>query len=466
MNIFIFNKSLRLIDNTTLIHQMREYGSIVPIFIFTEQVNLNKNKYASNNSIQFMVESLIELYDEINKYNGKLYLFNNDNFIKVLKEIQNVHNINSIGMNIDYSPYARNRELLLKNFCDHNNIKLIMDEDHVLYNILDGSTLKKDKTPYTIFTPFRNFCMKNLSVRKPNKFNNFDFYKFNKLSLLSSCINIKDIHKFYEYNKYSHVTGGRSYALNILKNATKFNDYEKNRDFLTYKTTYLAAYNHFGNISIREVYYAFIQNKGIINELHWRDFYYNLFYNFPHMLEGQLNGINKSFKSKFDNIKWNYNKKLFKKWCDGKLGIPICDAGMRQLNLTGFQHNRLRMICSSVLSKLLLIPWHWGEKYFAQKLTDYDCIQNGGGWGWGCHGIDPNQVFRIFSPKLQSEKFDPDTVFIKQYIPELINIPSKDIHNWESEYINYKNIYYKPAINYKESRKKSLEELYRVNKIK
>ena len=186
------------------------------------------------------------------------------------------------------------------------------------------------------------------------------------------------------------------------------------------------------------------------------------------MLAGMIGKKNKAFKPKFDQIKWNYNKKLFERWCTGTLGIPSCDAGMRQLNQTGFMHNRLRMLTAAVLTKLLLIPWHYGEKYYATKLLDYDCIQNGGGWGWTVTGIDPTQLFRIFSPKSQSEKYDPDCEFIKKYIPELKDLDPKEIHNWEETYETHlKNgiKYYKPAIDYSEARKNALKEFYRVNKL-
>lgn len=467
MNIFLFNKSLRCIDNTTLINQIINEKNIIPIFIFTEQVNISKNKYFSNNSVQFMVESLHELSNTIHKkYNGKLYFFHNNNFINIFIEIIKNNNINSIGTNFDYSPYAINRQTILKNFCTKNNIKFYIYEDHLLYNILEGQTFKKDNTPYTVYTPFKNYCLKNLKVTELNKFNKFEFIKNKKLEDNKYYINNSDIDKFYEFNENANIKGGRSNALIILKKIIKFNNYDKSRDYLTYNTTFLAAHNHFGTVSIREVYYAMKKYKlyGLINQLIWRDFYYGLNYFYPHMLEGQIEGINKAYKPKFDKIKWNYDEVLFKKWYNGILGIPICDAGMRQLNKTGFMHNRLRMITANVLTKLLLIDWKWGEKYFATKLIDYDSIQNSSGWQWTCCGIDPAQPYRIFSPQLQSKKFDSECIFIKKYIPELIDIPSKDIINWEYEYNKYPNINYPPpAIDYKYVRERAIKEYKKVN---
>ena len=463
MNFFLFNKSLRLIDNTTLIEQITNETNVIPIFIFTEQVNKHKNKYFSNSSVQFMCESLNELSKDIQSKKGKLYFFHSDNLIKVFEDFENIH---SIGTNYDYSPYAKERQELLKKFCVKNNIKFYIKEDHLLFNIVDSNqTFKKDNTPYTVYTPFKNHCLKNLNVDEPNKFKNFNFKKHKKIENNKYYINKKEIDKFYNKSENININGGRNNGLNILKNIKIFKDYKENRDYLMYNTTFLAAHNHFGTVSIREVYYYMNKHKldSLIEQLICRDFYYGLYYHYPHMLFGQINQENKAYKPKFDKIKWNYDQELFNKWSDGKLGIPICDAGMRQLNTTGFMHNRLRMICANILTKLLLIDWRLGEKYFAQKLVDYDCIQNSAGWNWTCCGIDPAQPFRIFSPELQSKKFDSDCIFIKKYIPELNDVLNQDIHVWETSYIKYNNINYpQPQINYKKSRENGIREFKKV----
>lgn len=468
MNIFLFNKSLRCSDNTTLIEQIKIENNIIPFFIFTEQVNQNKNKYFSNNSVKFMCESLHELSNEISKFNGKLYFFHSDNFIKVFNEIIKKNKINSIGTNFDYSPYAKQRQDLLNEFCIKYNITFYNKEDHTLYNILSGECYKKDGTPYSVYTPYKNHCLKNLTVPLPNKFKKFNFIKNKELENNKYYISIKDINNFFieEFNQLSNVLGGRSNGLKILKNINNFKDYSKERDYLTYNTTFLGAHNHFGTVSIREVYFAMekYKLKGLIEQLIWRDFYYGLNYHNPHMLHGQLHGENKAFKEKFDKIKWNYNDELFDKWCQGKLGIPICDAAMIQLNTTSFMHNRCRMITSNILTKLLLIDWRWGEKYFAKKLLDYDSIQNNSGWLWTCGGIDPQNAFRIFSPQLQSKKFDKDCVYIKKYIPELIDIPNIDIHEWETAYVKYSNVSYpSPQIDYKKAREHGIKEYKKIN---
>ena len=465
MNIFLFNKSLRCTDNTTLIYQNKIEKKVTPIFVFTEQVNSEFNHYINYNSIKFMIESLIELSEEITKKKGELYFFHHNNLIETLQEIHLQKPIMSIGTNFDYSPYAISRQEQLKIFCDDNKITFYLKEDHVLHDILGNETKKSDNTPYSVFTPFRNHCCK-LPIREPDKFKKFIFEKHSILKKNKYNVKKKKLNQFIKSDL--EVNSGRKNAKNIIRNLKKFLDYEEERDILTYQTTRLAVHNHFGTVSIREVYYTVMKEgiNGVINGLYWRDFYYNLILNNPHMLKNMIfTDQNSTFRKKFNLIKWNYNSELFEKWCQGKLGIPICDAGMIELNTTGNMHNRIRMLTSCVLCKLLLLPWQWGEKYFAQKLIDYDSVQNSGGWNWTIGGVDPNNVFRIFSPKSQNEKFDPNCEYVIRYIPELKTVPIKDIINWENSYEKYKGIYLPPCIDYSEYRKKAMEELKMVNKV-
>jgi deoxyribodipyrimidine photo-lyase len=458
MHIFLFHRDLRLIDNTTLIKQIKENEYVVPIFIFPpEQIDPSQNNYFSNNSVQFMIESLHELSNDIKKYNSKLYFFKGDN-LKVLNNIHKKIKITSIGFNIDYTPYARNRDTQIKNWCEKNNIKCYMEEDYLLYDILNGQTTKENGDFYQVFTPFRNNCYNKLKVREIDTFKKFKFIKNKELS--QSKYNIEEIDHFYVNNPDINVHGGRSNGLKILNNVVNFKNYEKERDYLIYKTTFLGAHNHFSTVSIREVYHEIANNIGkkcgLINELHWRDFYSNIAYFAPRVLQ------NKSFKEKYDNIKWENNKKLFKLWCEGKTGFPIVDSGMRQLNKTGFMHNRLRMITSSFLIKDLHIDWRWGEKYFATKLVDYSPMQNNGGWLWSSGGgTDSQPYFRIFNPWSQI-RFDPDYEFIKLWIPEINNIPNKELNKWfdpniHEKWLKYGIDYYKPIIDHNEQRKNILK---------
>jgi deoxyribodipyrimidine photo-lyase len=466
MNIFIFHRDIRVIDNTTLIKQIKETGNIIPIFIFTnDQILKTNNKYFSNNSVQFMIESLHELSNIIKEKNGKLYFFTGDN-IKILESIHKEYKINSVGYNMDYTPYARERDNEINIWAKNNNIKIFCEEDYALYNILNNETINQTtQNAYLVFTPFKKHCIKTLIVRKPDKFNSFHFYKKNDLKKNIYYLEDKDINKFYTINKDINVNGGRKNGLKILSNINNWTQYNNKRDILTYKTTFLGAHNHFSTVSIREVYYTILdklgKNNGLINELHWRDFYINITYFYPKILQKQINksSKNKALKEKYDDIKWSYNKKLFKLWSLGQTGFPIIDAAMNQLNKTGFMHNRCRMIVASFLCKDLHIDWRLGEQYFATKLVDYDPMSNSGGWQWcASTGADSQPYFRIFNPWSQQIKFDPECEYIKNWLPVLSSIPSKDIHNWYDKWKDYINVkYYKPIINHSEEKDKTLK---------
>lgn len=468
MNIFLFHRDLRLQDNTTLIYQLKEQKSVTPIFIFPpEQIDPKKNTYFSNLSVQFMCECLHELANNISKKNGKIYFFKGDN-LKVLRAIHKEVGINSIGYNLDYTPYAKQRDNEIRNWCKENNIICYEKEDYVMYDIFGEQTKKADKTPYLVFTPFKRFCMSKLKVPEVNKFKSFVFDKSTKLDNIQFNINEKEIDNFYTFYKDAEVHGGRKNALKILSNLKQFKEYDKKRNLFTYETTKLSAFNHFTPISIREVYHSVIKtlgkNHGIINELHWREFYLNIVNEFGYILKGQISGKNKSFKPKYDNVKWSYNKTLFKKWCEGKTGYPLIDACMRQLNSTGFMHNRGRMCVASFLTKDLHIDWRWGEKYFAQKLVDYDATMNNQGWQWATgSGTDAQPYFRIFNPWSQAEKYDPNCEYIKYWVNELEDVSNKDIFKWydpeiHNKYLKNNNFkYVKPIIDHDEERRETLK---------
>lgn len=430
MNVFIFHRDLRIHDNTALI-KLHEYGDVTPIFIFTPE-QIDKKTYFSNNSVQFMVESLHELSSDIKQNGGHLNMFHGHT-MDVLKSLNGHKKINSISYNIDYTPYAKKRDDEIRKFCKNNDIKCIECEDYPLFDILGGQTKKANGTPYLVFTPFKNHCL-TLPVRHIDKFKSWNFTK--RLQENKSSIDEKAIDKYYKENKDINIHGGRKNGLSILGRINDFNNYDTQRDKMTYKTTFLSAHNHFGTISIREVYGAVdkLSGKTLLSELIWRDFYLNITHEFPHILKGQISGKNLSYKKEYDNIKWSYNKKLFSAWCEGKTGFPIVDACMRQLNTTGFMHNRGRMICASFLTKDLHIDWRLGEQYFATQLVDYDAAMNNNGWTWTTgNGTDASKWFRIFNPWLQSKKFDHDAVYIKKWVTELSDVSAKDIHNWFKE---------------------------------
>lgn len=466
VHIFLYHRDLRIIDNTSLINQLKKFNQpVLPIFIFPpEQINPKKNKYFSNASVQFMIESLHELSIAIKDKKGELLFFKGDN-LKVLKSIHEKIPIESISFNIDYTPYAKQRDESIKEWCNDNNIICLMKEDYPLYDILEGQTNKANNTPYLVYTPFLNHVTNNLIIRPIDKFKNFKFKKINELKEIKYYINENEIDKFYKYNENINVNGGRSNTLKILSKLERLNDYLKKRDIMIYKTSFLGPSLHFGTCSVREIYNIILKklgNKsGLIRELIFRDFYINIVYNFPQVLEGQIKNKNKSFKEEYDNINWSYNKKHFEKWCNGQTGFPIVDACMRQLIKKSFMHNRGRMIVASFLTKDLHIDWKMGEQYFASKLVDYDVINNSQGWMWATgNGTDAQPWFRIFNPWTQQKTYDPLCEYIYEWIEELKDVEPYDIHNWFNPEIRmkYKNINYpEPMVDHDKERLKTIE---------
>lgn len=435
-SLFIFRRDLRIEDNTALINALKSSEKVIPIFIFNyEQICKRKNNYFSENAFEFMINSLKELNNEFKNINFKLYFFLGENQ-DIIKKLIKKEKINAIFINKDYTLFSKKRDNEIKKICEKEKIDL-NEFDDLLLTPLDKA-LKKDKTPYTIFTPFYKLT-KNFSIKLPQK-NNFRNY-YNKK--ITSEIKIEEIR--YDKNKKIKIQGGRKEGLNLLKNAKKMFEYNSKRDFpfLDF-TTHLSAHHKFGTISIRESFFSLKENETLLRQLYWRDFFTQIAFHFPKV-------FGKSFKEKYENIDWikNENDKNFIAWKNGLTGFPIVDAGMRELNTTGYMHNRLRMITASFLTKDLHIDWRLGEKYFAQKLVDYDPCVNNGSWQWcASTGCDAQPYFRIFNPWLQQQKFDKNCLYIKKWIPELKNFSIKEIHNWHK--INKSiNNYPKPIVDHK-----------------
>ena len=465
MHIFLFHRDLRIHDNTALIHQMKSIPrgeNVIPIFIFTpEQINPRINDYFSNNSVQFMIESLMDLSAQIREKDGVLRFFYGDT-MTVLRQIHSAHKISSIAYNLDYTPYAKSRDAAIETWCKKIGAQLYTKEDYALHDILTGETTKpSDKTPYQIFTPFKNHCS-GRKIREPDPFRAFRFSGGGLISDIKSAISTHDFSRFYKPNTHINVHGGRKNALKILAKMGKFDEYNTRRDILTYKTTFLSAHNHFTTVSIREVYYSIVAKLGartkLINELYWRDFYMNITHYFPHVLRGR------AFKSQYNSIPWSKNRAHFEKWCDGKTGFPLIDAAQNQLRETGFMHNRARMCSAMFLTKDLHISWKWGEKFFAQHLVDYSPMQNNGGWQWASStGTDAQPYFRVFNPWTQSAEYDPKCEYIKTWIPELHDVPPRDILNWWREDVRAKypdvlEKYREPMIDHDHERKKAISQ--------
>lgn len=449
--LFIFRRDLRIVDNHGLYLAQSKCEKIHPVFIFTPEQASSSNKYKSKNAVQIMIESLIDLSKEINKTGGKLKCFYGKNST-ILKMLIAELNIDYVCFNIDYTPYAIQRDTEIMMLC--TKMGICVEHEHDYYLHPPGTIKNSSGKHYQKFTPFYENCLKkqvepSMSQRK--------IHFSNTSKKMKNEINLQDaMDKFVGTpNNSISVHGGRENALKILRSAVKSQaHYGKTRDTLSKNTSMLSATTKFGCVSIREVYEAFKGNNEFIRQLFWRDFYAQLLLNEPHVL-------GKSMYSKYDKIKWHHNERWFDCWKKGITGFPIVDASQRQLLHMGWTHNRGRMISSSILIKIFLIDWRKGEQFYAQHLTDYDPASNNGGWQSSAGtGADSQAYWRYFNPWSQSKQHDPDCEYIKTWIPELKDVPNDAIHNWYKEHENpeYKDVKYpKPICSYEEQKEKSLK---------
>lgn len=488
-NLFIFRRDFRLHDNNGLTECFKlGLKNIIPIFIFTpEQVNKSKNKYYSHSCVQFMLESLNELNDEISNKgkdktpNKKLYTFYGDN-IDVLTKICNIINVENIIFNKDYTSYSIKRDKTIKDFCKKRNIKCIQSEDYLLAPIKTFNKGSNSDDTYSVYTSFKNGVINHKElIQQVSKINInnvkklFTYIPDRKLTDIKSKFKEKyaylntfwkDINQ--KYNNSIIYKGGRKIGLMHLHKIKEHCDYDNNRNDMSKYTTLLSAYIKFGCISIREVFFTVINslssdqkkdlfNIGLLNQIIWREFYYYIAYYNPHI----LNKTKNSYMKKYDNIKWENNKVWFNKWCNGETGFPIVDACMKELNTTGYMHNRGRLIASSFI-RLLNIDWKLAERYFANKLVDYDPIVNNLNWqnqmGTGTGKRPVSQ--QILNPVIQSKKFDKKCIYIKKWLPNLKSIKNTHLHDWSKYFEEYdlnKIKYYQPMLNYKLQKEKNIK---------
>jgi deoxyribodipyrimidine photo-lyase len=454
--IHIFHRDFRLYDNTALYELSKKCEKIILVFIFDPiQINPRKNEYFSSNCVQFMIESLEDLNNDISKrYNASLLLFHGDT-MNIIKHIYTKWHFDYLSMNMDYTPFARKRDNEILKWAQSNKINTIYTDDITLHPI--RSILTGNGEVYKVFTPYYRAASK-VKVREVEK-EPYDKRQFIDDIKSNEMISFKDAHKYYNKNDNVYIHGGRKNAIKILKDIKDFKNYSVDRDYPSIPTTMLSAYNKFGCISIRELHDEIVdklgKNNKLYTQLYWRDFYYNIAYEYGYV-------FGSAFREKYNKLKWKNNERMFEKWMKGETGVPIIDAGMRQLNTTGYMHNRLRMMVSMYLTKDLLIDWRWGEKYFATQLIDYDPAQNNGGWQWSAStGTDSQPYFRIFNPYTMTGKVDADGEYIKEWIPELEGVKSSDLSKWDNEKVRgkYKISGYieEPIVNHAEMREKALE---------
>ena len=463
--IFLFHRDLRLYDNSGLIKAINDGYDVIPVFIFPpEQIDSKKNKYFSHNAVQFMTESLTDLDEQIKKAGGQGLLCILGDNIEVLSSLfKQVGDISAVYSNEDYTVYARKRDEAIQKLCEKNKVAFETSEDYGLLGIREG--LLENERPYMVLSQYYRNLQQNYNIRKPEPFHG-KFVSITELSKkIKGVISISNLKQLYTENPNISVHGGRENGLKRMKMIENLKDYQEKRDYPAQpKTSLMSAFLKFGCVSIREMYWhireLFGKDHGLIRELVFRDFYMKIYGLKPELQRG------KALHDALDKaIPWSYDKVLFKKWCEGKTGFPIVDAGMRQLNEIGWQHNRVRMITSNLLTKYLLVDWRLGEKYFAQQLVDYDPASNAMGWQWSSSvGPDAVPYFRApFNPYIQSKKFDKDCEYIKKWVPELAEVDPKDIHKWDDEKVRakYPTISYPAPLVYQKEASRRAVEIYK-----
>lgn len=451
--LFLFRRDLRLEDNTGLLFALNQFDAVIPAFILTPE-QIKHNPYRSDHCLQFMIESLQDLEKQLKKKGSRLYLFEGEPADIVSRCIQEL-SIDGLVVNRDYTPYSIARDKSLEKLCKKSSLSFHSFDDALLHP--PEETLKKDGKPYAIFTPYFKSASK-LPVPKPQANRKTNYYK-RPIPFARPISHLNSIAPAKIDNSYS---GGRTQALKRLSKLATLHRYSKERDYPSLDaTSHLSPYLKFTLISPREAYHAIASELSshheLIRALYWRDFFTSIALFFPRVFKG-------AFHEKYNKVRWSYDRKKFDKWCRGQTGFPLVDAGMRELNETGFMHNRVRMIAASFLTKDLHIDWRWGEKYFAQKLVDYDPSVNNGNWQWAAStGCDAQPYFRIFNPWAQQQKFDPDCRYIKRWIPELAPETPQTIHNWFHSKRGSKSSYPDPILDHAKEAKIAINAYRRLS---
>ncbi|HEY8894510.1 MAG TPA: deoxyribodipyrimidine photo-lyase [Niastella sp.] len=401
INIFWFRRDLRLTDNAGLYHALKSNNPVLPIFIFDTSI-LDQLPSQQDRRVEFIHNALTGIQQQLNQQGSSLVVFHCTP-MEAFKKLAKEYTIEKVFTNHDYEPYAIERDENIAAFLLENGITFHTYKDHVIFE--KDEVVKDDGKPYTVFTPYSKKWKATL-----NKFylKSYPTEKYHNNFYQQAAKAIPSL-KAIGFNKTN-----ASFPAELIDNKL-IKQYDKQRDFPAIEgTTHAGVHLRFGTISVRELAQKAIKlNETYLGELIWRDFFQMILWHFPHVGKGL------AFKAEYDLIKWRNNEDEFTRWCRGNTGYPIVDAGMRELNKTGFMHNRVRMITASFLAKHLLIDWRWGEAYFAEKLLDFELASNNGNWQWaaGC-GCDAAPYFRIFNPYLQTKKFDPELKYIRKWVPE------------------------------------------------
>ena len=394
---FWFRRDLRLEDNVGLYLALQSHYPVIPLFIFDETI---LERLPNNDPrVGFIHESLAAIHTQLLELGVSLLVIKGKP-LQVWESLLQDYSIQEVFWNKDYEPSAIQRDADVSNVLSSNGCKVAAFKDQVIFE--EAEIVKADGLPYTVYTPFKNKWLEKYNTIAPVQefdtlpyFSNFfksefDFPSLEQIGFIPSTIKVKP------------------HNLKLVTN------YHETRDFPALdSTSYLSPHLRFGTVSIRKlVNWAVRKNTVFLSELIWREFFMQILFHFPKVQ-------NSNFKSAYDGIQWRNNEDDFKRWCEGKTGYPMVDAGMRQLNETGYMHNRVRMVVASFLCKHLLIEWQWGEAYFAEKLLDYEMAANVGNWQWAAGtGCDAAPYFRVFNPEIQQKKFDEKGIYIRQWIAE------------------------------------------------
>lgn len=428
ISIFWFRRDLRLQDNHGLFQALKSSHPVLPIFVYDNTIT---QKLTDDDArISFIYDHLSQISKSLKKHSTALRI-EQGQVLDVWKKLSEEFEIQSVYANEDYEPSAILRDQQVLEFLNETNIPFNLYKDQVIF--AKGEVLKNDGTPYTVYTPYKN---KWLSQIKETTIPKFESEKLdNYLKFNQELPSLSDL-GFKESNLRV-----RDYSLNHL------DKYEITRNFpAREQTSDLAPHLRFGTVSIRQMVEKTKFRAVFLSELIWREFFMQILFNFPHV-------VNNNFKSKYNSIEWRNNLEEFEKWKKGETGYPMVDAGMRELNQTGYMHNRVRMITAGFLCKHLLIDWKWGEAYFASKLMDYEQASNNGNWQWSAGtGCDSAPYFRIFNPSEQIKKFDTQLVYIKKWIPELNSL------EYPTPMVDHKYARERALTTYKQGLEKAIED--------
>ncbi|HCY45706.1 MAG TPA: deoxyribodipyrimidine photolyase [Flavobacteriales bacterium] len=391
-----FRRDLRLKDNTALHMALANESAVLPLFIFDSDIL--KELPEDDARLSFIHAEISSMDAELTK-KGSSFLTKHGSPLDIWSEILKEYDVEAVYINKDYEPYALKRDKEVAAFLAEKGVQFRPFKDQVIFE--ENDVLKNDGKPYTIYTPFKNKWLSQFDKNEhlPLKDSNFDNLHQTDIDLLSL--------KKLGFTKSSRIV--KPFTLEEV------DEYEIMRNFPAKDgTSYLSPHLRFGTVSARQIIQKLKSNDAVfLSELIWREFFMQILFHFPRV-------VSESFRPKYDAIKWRNNTQDFERWCEGETGYPMVDAGMRQLNQTGYMHNRVRMVVASFLCKHLLIDWRWGEAYFAKKLLDYDLSANNGNWQWAAGtGCDAAPYFRIFNPIEQLKKFDKDLIYTRKWVKNL-----------------------------------------------